>query len=188
MSEASTKNTETVVSIANDIILATASIAVSSLVRSSLSKAEAAAYRRLKEALNQKLRDENVAIPGMEGQVNNEPDLAQAEQYLDKKEKEIALIEKASRLQRRSWKYQKPADAGVWATRWIATPIAYLAPKERREEWLGDLYEGNLQLIDQGYPRWLINTINIGNTIVLVFSALSIKVSDLISSALQRQK
>lgn len=121
-------------------------------------------------------------------QTANELDLSKAEQYLDKKEKEIALLERASQLRRRFWKYKKPDDAEVWATRWIAAPIAHLFPAERREEWLGDLYAENLQLMDENYPRWMINTINIGKTIVLVSSALRIRVSDLISLAFGRQK
>ncbi len=108
--------------------------------------------------------------------------------YLDKKEEELALLDRASHLRKRFWKYKDPSGVEVWATRHIAIPIAYLFPKERREEWLGDLYEGNQELINQGYSQLVINLINTGTTIVLIFSALSIKVSDLISSALQRQK
>jgi hypothetical protein len=108
---------------------------------------------------------------------------SEVEQYLEEKEKELDVLERAWRLQKRFWRYKKPTVAQVWATRWIAMPIAYLFPSDRREEWLGDLYEGNLQLLNQRYPRWLINLINVGRTVVLVVSALSIKVSDLVSSA-----
>lgn len=73
----------------------------------------------------------------------------------------------------------------TWTSRWIATPTAHLFLAERREEWLGDLYESNLILLDQNYPRWLVNVINVGRTVILVVSAIQIRLSDLLTIKLK---
>lgn len=66
----------------------------------------------------------------------------------------------------------------TWSSRWVAEPIAALFPIGYREEWLGDLHEINWDLVCKGYPRWLINVVNLGRTMILIISALKIKVSD----------
>lgn len=71
-----------------------------------------------------------------------------------------------------------PDTVETWVSRWIYCPIAYLCPKERREEWLGDLYEVNSQMIQQGYPRWLINIVDGGKALVIALSAIQIKITD----------
>lgn len=78
-------------------------------------------------------------------------------------------------------KHRRFNPTETWSSRWVASPIAYLFPKERREEWLGDLYEVNQELLHKGYPRWLVNLINVARTVILLVSGLQIKLSDLIS-------
>jgi hypothetical protein len=66
----------------------------------------------------------------------------------------------------------------TWVSRWMASPIAYIFPKERREEWLGDLYEVHREMLEKNYPRWLVNCIDVAKIAVLLTSALQIKVMD----------
>jgi hypothetical protein len=74
-----------------------------------------------------------------------------------------------------------PRPKPSWTTRWIAKPVAYLFPKANREEWIGDLMEQENELIKDGYPRWLVNLISLGKTMILVWSAIEMRVLDLIS-------
>lgn len=69
----------------------------------------------------------------------------------------------------------------VWASYWVATPIAHLLPRERCEEWLGDLYEGNRQLL-QTHPRWLVNAVNFGKVMILVWSAIKVGLEDFLQA------
>lgn len=92
-------------------------------------------------------------------------------------------LEKFSKLNKRLRKYKKSEPGETWVSRWIASPIAYLFPPERREEWLGDLYEVNGEMLNKGYPRWFVNLTNLGKTVILIISALQIKLSDLLSLA-----
>jgi len=94
---------------------------------------------------------------------------------------EVENLDKLSKLNKRLRKYKKFDPAETWASRWIACQIAYLFPEERREEWLGDLYEVNREMLHKGYPRWIVNLNNLGKTVILVLSALKIKLSDLFS-------
>ncbi|AFZ26712.1 hypothetical protein Cylst_4644 [Cylindrospermum stagnale PCC 7417] len=92
-------------------------------------------------------------------------------------------LEKLSKLNKRLRKYKKVEPGETWVSRWIASPIAYLFPPERREEWLGDLYEVNGEMLHKSYPRWQVNLNNLGKTVILIISALQIKLSDLLSFA-----
>lgn len=108
-----------------------------------------------------------------------------AEQLLTQKEindlEELAQkLEKFSQLNKRLRKYKKSDSAETWASR-IASQIAYLFPSERREEWLGDLYEVNREMLHKGYPHWQINLNNLAKTVILIISALKIRLSDFIS-------
>jgi hypothetical protein len=94
---------------------------------------------------------------------------------------EVEKLENLTKLQKRLRKYKKSDYAETWASKWISSPIAYLFPEERREEWLGDLYELNREMLHKGYHRWMVNLINIGRTIILIFSALQIKISDFLA-------
>ena len=70
----------------------------------------------------------------------------------------------------------------TWFLRWLATPVAYLFPKADREEWLGDLYEMHYELIEQEhYPYWIVNAITAAKTLILVWSAVEVRVLDLVS-------
>ncbi|WP_107671236.1 hypothetical protein [Cyanothece sp. BG0011] len=65
-----------------------------------------------------------------------------------------------------------------WSTKWLVIPVILLLPKDRMEEWLGDLYR-SLSLSFGKYPQWYINLIIISKTGILIISALKIKISDL---------
>lgn len=105
-----------------------------------------------------------------------------------KLESDIDRLETLEKLERWLSKYTHFAPTETWVSRWIAAPLAYLFPKERREEWLGDLHEVNFEMLRKGYPRWMVNVVNIGRTVILLMSSLSIKISDLISLGLGRVK
>lgn len=100
---------------------------------------------------------------------------------MDQREAELELLERGSALKRRERKYQQGDPAETWASRWVASLVAYLLSADRREEWLGDLYEINREMLNKGYPRWCVSIINVGRSIILVVSALQIKLSDLMT-------
>lgn len=104
-----------------------------------------------------------------------------AQKVLNDLEDLVENLEKFSKLNKRLRKYKKSDPAETWASRWIASPIAYLFPLERREEWLGDLYEVNREMLHRDYPRWLVNLNNVWKTLILVISALKIRLSDFFS-------
>ncbi|MEH2339171.1 hypothetical protein [Nostoc sp.] len=104
-----------------------------------------------------------------------------AQKVVNDLEDSVENLEKLSKLNKRLRKYKKSDPAETWASRWIASPIAYLFPPERREEWLGDLYEVNREMLHKGYHRWLVNLNNVLKTVILVISALKIRLSDFFS-------
>ena len=99
---------------------------------------------------------------------------------LELKKIQIHLLEEAAHLAREERKYMESEKVETWASRWVAAPIAYLLPEEHREEWLGDLYEVNWQMLNKGYPKLLVNFVNIGRTTILIVSSLQIKLIDLL--------
>ena len=99
---------------------------------------------------------------------------------LELKKIQIHLLEEAARLAREERKYLESEKVETWASRWVAAPIAYLLPEEHREEWLGDLYEVNWQMLNKGYPKLLVNFVNVGRTTILIVSSLQIKLIDLL--------
>ena len=112
--------------------------------------------------------------------------IKELERSLEEMTAKLEILEKESKLQKRLRKYKQFEPAETWASRWVASPIAYLFPEEVREEWLGDLYEVNREMIRKGYGRWLVNLINVGRIAILVLSAVQIKVSDFIAIAIPR--
>lgn len=100
------------------------------------------------------------------------------------RQKEIAKIEiynsehKLKASSHRDNKSSKNNNSEPWASRWIAVPVGYLFSKEQREEWLGDLQEIIHEMHCESYPGWIINVICIGKTIILIVSALRIKITD----------
>lgn len=107
-------------------------------------------------------------------------DSEQLAKYLKEQEELITLFEKASTLAKRSRKYNTYNPGETWASRWVAAPIGYLLPEARREEWLGDLYEVNQEMIKKGFPLLIVNLINIVRTFILTISALNIQLKDLL--------
>ena len=106
---------------------------------------------------------------------------------IDELKTSLEVIEKYSKLNRKLHKYTKQNPYETWSSRWIAAPTAYLISKEKREEWIGDLNEINEEMVRKEYPRWLINIINVGQTSILVFSALKIKAGDILSVFKQKR-
>ena len=111
-----------------------------------------------------------------------------ADLKLPKEALECEKAEIESELEKRLRQYKYSNSTETWSSRWVASPLAYLFPKERREEWLGDLYEVNREMLHKGYPHWMVNIINIGRTAILLVSGLSIKLSDSVSLGLRRGK
>jgi hypothetical protein len=81
---------------------------------------------------------------------------------------------------------RSPRSYKTWADRWVAYPVICLFSEDQREEWIGDLYEVRDGLIDRGYPRWLVNLIITGRTLILVVSALKITVMELLSKGFRQ--
>lgn len=125
------------------------------------------------DELSKKLEQNNITVLSLES----------IQQELESK---LQGLEKISELEKRIRKYKSSDPAETWATRWIASPIAYLFPPERREEWLGDSYEINREMLHKHYPKWSINLVMIGRTVILITSAVQIKLSDLISLGVKR--
>lgn len=107
--------------------------------------------------------------------------LAVVKASLESNQEALELLEKASKLETRLRRYKRSDSIETWSTRWVASPVAYLLPETRREEWLGDLYEVNREMIHKGYPRWVIHLINTGRTFLLIWSSIEIKLSDLLN-------
>jgi hypothetical protein len=111
----------------------------------------------------------------------------QLEQYLDLEEKQVELLERLNTLQRRKRKQQKQDWIETWVIRWIASPIAYLVPAQRREEWLGDLYEVTWEMrYKKHYPLWFVNMVNLGQSIILIISASKIQILDILKSSIKK--
>ena len=109
-------------------------------------------------------------------------------QQLEVKKIQIHLLEEAAYLAREERKYVESEKVDTWASRWVAAPIAYLLPEEHREEWLGDLYEVNWQMLNKGYPKLMVNVVNIGRTTILIVSSLQIKLTDLFTFGVTKIK
>jgi hypothetical protein len=107
---------------------------------------------------------------------------------LTSEEAKVAMLEKASRLEKRLRKYKQSDPAETWASRWVASLIAYLLSEQKREEWLGDLYEVNREMLHKGYSPWIVNLIDVGKSIVLIVSAFKIKLLDIISIGARERK
>nr|WP_290225638.1 hypothetical protein [Trichocoleus desertorum] len=103
------------------------------------------------------------------------------QELLKQKQLEVELLEKASELEKKLRKYKQSDPSETWASKWLASPIAYLLPKERREEWLGDLYEINREMLHKGYPRWFVSVTAIVRTLILIISSCKIKLLDFCS-------
>ncbi len=71
----------------------------------------------------------------------------------------------------------------LWSVRWVAYPTACLFPRQKREEWMGDLHEVILKMADNGYPKCVINIICIAWTLILIASAIEISIKDLLIAA-----
>jgi hypothetical protein len=57
--------------------------------------------------------------------------------------------------------------------------VAYILPKEAREEWLGDLRESLCELVNAGYPWWSVSLITWGRVALLFWSLIKVKYQDL---------
>jgi len=102
-------------------------------------------------------------------------DLAKYAKHFVEAEKEASKFRKEARV------YSPPDSTETWASRWFASPIAYLFPEVQQEEWLGDLYETNYKMLLKGRHRWELNINNTLRTIELIESALRVKLSEWVS-------
>jgi hypothetical protein len=115
-------------------------------------------------------------------------DLDAIDKFLKEQERRIKLAEKTSDLAKRGRKYLSYNLGETWASRWVAAPVAYLFPTERREEWLGDLYEANQEMIRKGYPLLVVNVVNLGKTVILIASAIQIKIQGLLPLKIRQKE
>lgn len=98
----------------------------------------------------------------------------------DKLEALDKTLERQSRIQQKLQRSLTPNLYETWVSRWISYLLVIsILPKDRYEEWLGDLYENNQKMMANNYPRWYINATNFVLSLVLIFSATRIKLSDL---------
>ena len=78
-------------------------------------------------------------------------------------------------------RYDLRAREKLWGFRWVAYPVASLFPKQKREEWIGDMHEVMYQMEKyHKYPRWFTNIMIILKTFVLILSAIEISIKDLL--------
>jgi hypothetical protein len=108
-------------------------------------------------------------------------DIEQTRGELEQLERLIEVAQEASKLRKKARVFSQPDSTETWASRWIASPIAYLFPEIQQEEWLGDLYETNYKMLRKGRHRWELNVNNIVRTIELIESALRVKLSGWVS-------
>jgi len=128
------------------------------------------------------LAEEPLEVDAQMKAENEKLQLQVIKEYLQVKEAYLEQLEKNAALDKRYRRFREPdPSTQTWASRWVACPVAYLFPEDRREEWLGDLHETNQKMLREGYDRWAVNVNNVIRTAVLVLSALKIKLSDFIS-------
>lgn len=75
-----------------------------------------------------------------------------------------------------------------WEMKWFSRPLAYLIPKDDREEWLGDLVEARHELLKAGYPRWIASLITVAKSGLLVWSLIRIRYQDLVSPSVRKKQ
>ncbi len=63
--------------------------------------------------------------------------------------------------------------------KWLVDFVAFCLPKNKKEEWLGDLYQ-SLDLVVGEYAQRTIHLMIISNIAILIISSLEIKISDLL--------
>ena len=69
----------------------------------------------------------------------------------------------------------------VWVTRRIVPLAACFLPKDRAEEWVGDLIEKETYLTHEGNSKWVINGIVSLRTFQLLLAAWRVSSNDLVS-------
>jgi len=63
----------------------------------------------------------------------------------------------------------------TFVSEYITCFIAYsFFSKKEREEWMGDIYEINYELLSQGKPRWFVNSVGITRTVFFLSAKLKI--------------
>lgn len=68
-------------------------------------------------------------------------------------------------------------------SRWIGflKGLSYILPKRCREEWIGDLFESRVELLQNGYRKIWVNLITTSKMLLLLTVLLKIKLSDFLS-------
>lgn len=103
------------------------------------------------------------------------------ESDLDSLRNFLEINQEASKFRKKARVFNPPDSTETWASRWVASPIAYLFPEIQQEEWLGDLHETNYKMLLKGRHRWELNINNTLRTIELIESALRVKLSEWVS-------
>lgn len=68
----------------------------------------------------------------------------------------------------------------TWVSEYITCFVAYsFFSKQQREEWMGDIYEINYDLLSQGKPRYFVNLVDFTRTLFFVLAKLKITARDL---------
>jgi hypothetical protein len=114
--------------------------------------------------------------------VQNETESA----LLDAVEQQLDNLDRAAKLRQRSWQYEPPDTAKMPAVHWFAWPISRFFPKDRREDWMGNLLEINEKDLQMGYQRWYVNLLTVAHTVVLILSAIQIYWIDKLNTFFQK--
>jgi len=68
----------------------------------------------------------------------------------------------------------------TWVSEYITCFVAYsFFSKQQREEWMGDIYEINYDLLSQGKPRYFVNLVDFTRTLFFVLAKLKITAREL---------
>jgi hypothetical protein len=97
---------------------------------------------------------------------------------LEDQERHLDLMDKASEISSRIHRYLPHSSLETPISRWVVFPLVCLLPRDRREEWLGDLYELHQEMLRKKYPRWFVNVVDLCRVLALILSELKIKISD----------
>jgi hypothetical protein len=63
----------------------------------------------------------------------------------------------------------------TWVSEYITCFVAYsFFSKSEREEWMGDIYEINYDLLSQGKQRWFVNLVDFTRTLFFLVAKLKI--------------
>lgn len=145
---------------------------------------------QVQSAVNQPIEHSNeiveLAVGGRSGGnvteiTTSEAEIEQIKHSVEQLTTVASLLKELANLRKQLRPYQASDPAETWASRWIASLIAYLLAEPAREALLGDLYEANREMLRRNYPRWFVNVNNILIAIGLIESGLRQKLQEWLS-------